>query len=65
MAFTQAQLDTLEEAIAGGVLTVEYADKRVTYHSLDQMLALRDQMRRELGVGSNTRRYTALKFGRD
>lgn len=48
MAWTSAQLSALENAIAQGTLTVEYADKRVTYRSLDDMLKLRDLMRREL-----------------
>ncbi len=50
MAFTQAQLDALESAIAQGALEVQYSDKRVRYRSLDEMLRLRDAMRRDLGL---------------
>lgn len=65
MAFTQAQLDTLEAAIAAGTLSVQYGDKRVTYHSMGEMLQLRDQMKREITSSGNPRRFTVLKFGRD
>lgn len=50
MAFTQTQLTALESAIAQGVLSVQFNDRRVTYHSLDEMIRLRDTMRSELGV---------------
>jgi hypothetical protein len=49
MAFTQAQLDALDEAIASGTLRVKYADKEVTYRSLAEMMQLRDFMARKLG----------------
>lgn len=50
MAWTQTQLDALEEAIAQGALIVRYADKQVQYRSLDEMLQLRDMIRQELGL---------------
>lgn len=50
MAWTQLQLDTLEAAISQGVLEVQYTDKKVRYRSLDEMLKLRDMMRRSLGL---------------
>lgn len=48
--FTQEKLDALENAIAEGVLKVKYQDKEVQYRSLDEMLRLRDLMRREMGL---------------
>ena len=66
MAFTQAQLDALEAAIAGGELTVEYQDKRVTYRSLREMMEIRTLMRQQLGVQSApsaTRIYPAHSKG--
>ncbi len=51
-AFTQAQLDLLEVAISQGVRTVKYTDKEVTYHSLAEMLQLRQTMRVALGLVS-------------
>ena len=52
MAFTQNQLTILEAAIAQGALSVQYADRRITYHSLTEMIRLRDTMRSELGVST-------------
>lgn len=50
MAWTTEQLDALEAAIATGTKSVMYGTKMVTYNSLDEMLRLRDLMRRELGL---------------
>lgn len=68
MAYTLEQLEKLEAAIASGVETVRYGDKTVTYHSLDQMRALRDEMRSSLGVsggnGTAQSRTTYATFDR-
>jgi hypothetical protein len=48
MAYTTAQLQTLEDAIATGELTVEYEGKRVTYRSIADLIAARDFVRGEL-----------------
>jgi hypothetical protein len=55
MAFTQAQLTSLTNAIAEGALSVMYQDRdggirRVQYRSIDDMLMLQAKMERELGV---------------
>ena len=55
MAYTQAQLVALEAAIAEGALTVKYQDKQVTYRSLDEMIRLRNMMRREMGYSTGAR----------
>lgn len=52
MAFTQIQLDSLEVAISQGALSVQYNDRKITYHSLAEMIRLRDTMRAELGVAA-------------
>ena len=57
MAFNQAQFDALESAIAQGVLIVQYRgpngeQRHITYHSLPDMLRLRDSMRAELGIST-------------
>lgn len=54
MAFSQEQLDALEESLAEGTLIVKYADKQVTYRSLDEMLRLRNVIRQALGIGTST-----------
>lgn len=37
MAYTQAQLDALQAALASGTLRVEYEDRAITYRSLDEL----------------------------
>lgn len=48
MAWTQSDLDALDAAIKKGVRTVQYQSGSVTYHSLDELLRLRDVMTREV-----------------
>ncbi len=50
MAWTQTQLDALEDAIAKGVTLVKYKDKEVRYRTLKDMLELRNKMRECLGL---------------
>jgi hypothetical protein len=38
MAFTSTDLERVQSAIAKGELTVEYADRKVTYRSIDELL---------------------------
>jgi hypothetical protein len=60
MAYTQSQLDTLEAAIASGVLTVHYGDRTVTYHSLAEMRALRGEMKKEIAAAAGGSNYSLL-----
>ena len=49
MAYTTAQRDDLQAAIASGVQTVTWRDGRSsTYHSLEQMRALLAEIERQL-----------------
>jgi len=50
MAFTQAQLDAIEEGIAAGVTSVSYEGKSASYRSIDEMLRIRAIIRRALGL---------------
>lgn len=63
MAYTQTDLEKLEASIKQGVLTVKYKDHEVTYRSLDEMLQLRDLMRKELNLVPRTNRIFA-KFSK-
>lgn len=54
--YTQSQYDKLCQAIAGGVYQVQYGDQMVTYRSLDEMLRLKDNMERELGIKARAQR---------
>lgn len=62
MAWTQDQLDALEEAIASSTLKVKYADKEVTYRSLDEMLKVRDMMRADLGITTGRTKRILSEF---
>jgi len=66
-AFTQAHLDAIEKAIAEGVLEISYSDKTVKYRSLDEMIRIRDIMRKELGITTGTARrlYMSTSKGTD
>ena len=59
MAFTQTQLDALETAIAAGTLEVTTGDKKVRYHSLDEMIRLRDIIKNQLAADSQTQKSRA------
>jgi len=48
MAFTQIQLDALDEAIASGTLEVWYDHKKVEYRSLEEMMRIRRLMADEI-----------------
>lgn len=50
MAFTQDKLNALEDAIAEGTLEVKYRDRTITYRSLNEMLKIRDLIRKNLGI---------------
>lgn len=50
MAFTLQQLEALEAAIATGTKQVMYGNKLVMYNTLDEMLRVRDLMKKELGL---------------
>lgn len=54
--FTQAQLTALTNAIAQGATRVEYDGKVINYASINEMLALRDRIVRELGRASDAPR---------
>lgn len=66
MAFTLEQYEALKAAVAEGALSVRYADKSVTYRSLDEMLRLLKLMATELGLNANNdggRRYASFSKG--
>lgn len=50
MPYTQTDLDGLDAAIKTGALTIEYADKKVTYRSMSEMLQVRAAMLADLGL---------------
>lgn len=62
MAFTQLQYDAITDALAQGALTVKYADKEVTYRSLDEMIRIKGMMEHDLGISKNTSRAILTKY---
>lgn len=61
--WTTEDLEELEKAIAKGVLKVKYTDKEVTYRSLSEMMAIRAEIRKCLGLCGRGGRIFA-KFSR-
>jgi hypothetical protein len=62
MAFTKEQLVLLEESIAQGALQVKYQDKEVRYQSLQDMLILRDIIRRTLKMSKVEKQRIRARF---
>ena len=62
--FTEENLKSLELAIAEGAKRVKYSDKEIEYRSLDEMLKIRDLMRKELGLGKCSNAKSGLFGGR-
>ncbi len=71
MAWTESDRDTLDTAIARGIKTVSYSNgNTVTYHSLQEMLALRAAMTTEIAEAaaassSTNTRVSRIAFYRD
>tara|TARA_B100000035_G_scaffold181604_1_gene155034 strand:- start:35674 stop:35865 length:192 start_codon:yes stop_codon:yes gene_type:complete len=59
--FSQAGLDAIEEAIAGGYLRVKYDDKEVWYRDMNELLKARELIRRRIGQGTVSRKYVSFK----
>lgn len=62
MAYTQAQIDDLKKAIAEGVLKVRFADREVTYRSLDEMRQTLTMMLNEVSAAAGKRRSRRIMF---
>lgn len=56
MAWTSADLTAIESAISKGAMKVKYGDKELTYRSLDEMLRVRDKIRKDLGLTNSTQK---------
>lgn len=60
MAFSSNDLAALDAAIRSGTKRVTYGDRTVEYHSMNEMLQLRDRMRAEIDASA---RGPAPAFG--
>ena len=66
MAWTQADLDAINEAIALGASRVRFADNReVTFRSLADMRSIRDEIAVAIGALQAPPRTTFVEHGRD
>jgi hypothetical protein len=64
VAFTQSDIDTLKAAIASGVRSVTFADRTVTYNSIDEMLKALSTMQAEVqGSSRNNYRLASVSKG--
>ena len=65
MAWTQADLDSMNAAIASGEQSVKYPNGSVEYRSLADMERIKGQMEAELGITPTlrTRRYASTSKG--
>lgn len=57
MAWTQADLDAIETAIAQGVEMVRYRDRVVNYRSLDEMLRTKQEIEQSLATTPMIRQF--------
>jgi len=56
MAWTQADIDKLDAALAGGgaMQSIQFADQTFTFRSIDEMLKLRAVMAQALSAAAGT-----------
>lgn len=69
MAFTQSDIDIVEAAIiarinGGAVNSYAIGTRNVEYMKLDELRALRDDMKREVGRAANPTRTALANFRR-
>lgn len=64
MAWTQTDLDALDAAIKRGVRRVSYQNGSVEYHSLDEMLKLREVMTAEIAGAATAPRSSYVAHDR-
>lgn len=64
MAWTDAQLAALEDAIAAGATRVTHEGKTVEYRSIAEMIQIRNMMRGSLGSAVAAPRSTLVRFDR-
>jgi hypothetical protein len=67
MALTSADLTAVETAIASGQLSVQFADRSVTYRSIDELLKAREFIKNAIAQSGGTvqTRCTYASFTKD
>lgn len=60
MAYTSTDLTTIRTAILRGQRSVQFADRAVTYNSIEEMRAVEQDILRELQTSSSRPKQTRL-----
>lgn len=55
MAYTEADLTAVRTALTRGERTVQYADRSVTYRSVDELVQIEQRILRELATSRPTK----------
>lgn len=61
MAFTQDDLDALDEAIASGELSVDFGDRKVVYRSIEQLKSAKAHIESCMAKASGKRRPSSFR----
>lgn len=65
MAFTLEQYEILNKAIGEGALEIKYGDKWIKYRSLTEMLAIKAEMEKDLGLNKIKGGRTFSSYSKD
>jgi len=62
MALSSTDLDKLDTAIAQGALTLEFNGRRITYRSMDELMAARAHVAAQLAAAAATRKGATNRY---
>lgn len=62
MALSSTDLDKLDAAIAQGALTLEFNGRRITYRSMDELMAARAHVAAQLAAAAATRKGATKRY---
>lgn len=61
MAYTTADLDALDRAIAMGTLRVKSGDRDVTYRSMEELRQAREHVAAQLDTANGVKRFRVVR----
>lgn len=59
MAWTTTDLSTIEAAIAAGTLRVQFGERSIQYHSISDLMKVRDAIQTSISVTAGTTSRTS------
>lgn len=62
MAYTTADLEALDKAIASGTLAVQYGDRRVQYRSMDELIKARAHVAGQIAASAGRGAFRPMNF---